>query len=177
MGRNNGAAVAHGEILLFLDADIKFGNSFLKSCLASFQAAKADMACCLFDTKGMTNHIATIYRIWNRSKKLRSKSKFPDGEGQCLWVKKDVFTKLKGFNKSLRMGEDVDLFHRAAYMGFRYTMLPHAFIPSSRRYEEMGTLRVFLATFFSGIGQILGIKKGNRFSEKLYGGWGMYNRK
>ena len=74
VGRNNGAAVAHGEILLFLDADIKFGNSFLKSCLASFQAAKADMACCLFDTKGMTNHIATIYRIWNRSKKLRSKS-------------------------------------------------------------------------------------------------------
>src|SRR3989344_7393079 len=44
VGRNNGARMAKGEIILFLDADVQFNKNFLKDALDEFERKKLGIA-------------------------------------------------------------------------------------------------------------------------------------
>jgi len=44
VGRNSGAKIAKGDILLFLDADVWFDDNFLKNAIDEFQKRKLDVA-------------------------------------------------------------------------------------------------------------------------------------
>ena len=176
-GRNNGVRVARGEILLFLDADVTFGPEFVKKCINEFESNKADIACCYFDTRGLNFEMRMVYETWNRSKHMRRETKLPDGEGQCLWIKKSVFMHLKGFNEKLRISEDVDLIYRAVAKDYHYTMLEAKFKPSPRRYENVNIARVVLGSFIGSVEQLIGKPTTGRFAELVYGGWGIHNGK
>lgn len=171
-GRNNGAKVANGEILVFMDADISFYSDFLARCYKDFTNLKADLACTYFITKGFTFEMKFVYNLWNIGKFLRRHSMFPDGEGQFLMIKKSAFEKIKGFDETLRISEDVDLIYRATKAGFQFKILKQGFVPSIRRYQKVGILRVFLGSLISGIGQIFGRQHGKALTEQVYGGWG-----
>lgn len=175
-GRNVGARAGKGELILFLDADVKFGPKFLENCLKSFEELNAEVACCYFAMKGFSWGMKVVYQIWNDGKKLRENTWHPDGEGQCLWVKREVFERINGFKEDIRIGEDVDFIHRAVKEGYRYRVLPVKFQPSTRRYRKFGTFRVFVGTLISGLGLILGVRRGGKVYEKVYGGWGEHSK-
>lgn len=175
VGRNNGAKKAKGEVLVFMDADISFDTSFVGNCYQSFVNQKLAMACCYFDTYPLPLKLKMIFTMWNSSKYLRRKTKTPDGEGQCMWVKREVFERLGGFNEKLKISEDADLIHRGVELELAYDILNYRFTPSTRRYEKVGVLRVFGGSLFAGIGQVMGIIRGHKFTEEIYGGWGKYD--
>lgn len=177
VGRNNGARVARGKVLLFLDADVQFGKYFLEKCLAEFMVKDADLACCYFATHGFSFDIRMIYETWNRGKFIRQKTLLPDGEGQCLWMKKSVFKDLKGFDENLRISEDVELIHRAVSEGYKFEMLEVKFTPSPRRYENVSIARVVLGSLIGGVEQLTGRQTTGRFAQLIYGGWGNHNGK
>ncbi len=174
-GRNNGAKHAKGDVLLFLDADVSFDTNFLGNCYQSFVTNKLDVACCYFDTYPLSFKMKMIYGLWNSSKYLRRKTKNPDGESQCLWIKKSVFNDLSGFNEELKIAEDIDLIHRATEKEHEFDILNYKFTPSDRRYKKVGILRVFAGSVIGGIMQLLGIFNKNSFSQHMYGGWGKFD--
>ncbi len=174
-GRNNASRYAKGDILLFLDADISFDINFLGNCYQSFITQKLDVACCYFDTYPLPLKMKMIYGLWNSSKYLRRKTKGPDGEAQCLWVKRSVFKKLGKFNENLKIAEDMDFIQRAVEKGFKFDILNYKFVPCDRRYQKVGSLRVFAGSLIGGIMQILGVLNKNNLPQNIYGGWGKFN--
>ncbi|OGM32493.1 hypothetical protein A2803_03440 [Candidatus Woesebacteria bacterium RIFCSPHIGHO2_01_FULL_44_21] len=177
VGRNNGVKYAKGDTLLFLDADITFAKDFLAKSYLEFKNKKADLACCYFDTNGFAFEIRMVYETWNRGKYIRQSTMLPDGEGQCLWIKKSVFKRLGGFDGNLRISEDVELIHRAVAKGYKFRMLESRFRPSPRRYENVSIARVILGSLIGGVEQLVGRNTTGRFAELIYGGWGNHNGK
>lgn len=176
-GRNRGAKHAKGETLLFLDADVTFNKNFLARCLLEFENKKLDLACCYFDTKDFSFEIRMVYETWNRGKYLRQNTPLPDGEGQCLWIKKQVFDALGGFDEKVRISEDVEFIHRAVATKYRFGMLETKFKPSPRRYQDVSIARVILGSFIGGVEQLVGRPTTGRFAQAIYGGWGKHNGK
>lgn len=175
-GRNNGAKHAKGEIILFLDADVSLPKDFLEKGLKEFQERSADIACCYFDSRGFSFSMKLLYSLWNSSKYVRRDTKFPDGEGQCLWIKKSVFKKVGGFDLKLKIAEDSEFIQRAAQKGFHYEVLTTRFVPSCRRYKNVSAMRVMLGSFIGGMEQLVGKKTTGRYAELIYGGWGKYGK-
>ncbi len=173
-GRNNGVKYAKGDVLLFLDADLSFDTNFLGNCYQSFATQKLDIACCYFDTYSHSVKMKMIYGLWNSSKYLRRKTKVPDGESQCLWVKKSVFDDIGGFNEDLKIAEDTDFIQKAAEKDYKFDILNYKFTPSDRRYKKVGILRVFAGSLIAGIMQLLGIFNQNSLSQNIYGDWGKF---
>ena len=174
VGRNNGAKEASTDLLLFLDADVDFDKKFLETGYKEFEKKSLDMACSYFDIRPLGFKMKMIYLLWNSSKFMRRGTPKPDGEGQCIWMKKDVFDKVGRFDKDLAIAEDTDLIHRTVKAGFKYDVLETYFVPSTRRYDKIGTFRVFLGSFVGGIAQLFGYKNASDISEKIYGGWGRF---
>lgn len=173
-GRNNGAKYAKGEILLFLDADVKFNAQFMSNCYQNFLTENLDIACCYFDTTSLNFKMKMIYGLWNSSKYVRRKTKVPDGESQCLWVKKSVFDAVGGFNEELKIAEDIDLIHRVVEKDYNFDILNYKFTPSDRRYKKVGILRVFAGSVMGGVMQLFGIFNQNNLSQNIYGDWGKF---
>ena len=177
VGRNNGAHVAKADVVLFLDADVVFDNKFLENCYNDFVRLGLDMACCYFDIRPLSLKMKIIYTMWNSSKFVRRKTKTADGEGQVIWMRRSAFNKVGGFDVRLKIAEDVDLIHRTIAKGYKYDVLNYKFVPSTRRYEKVGMLRVFAGSFIGGMGQLLGVIGVTGISEKIYGGWGTFGSK
>lgn len=173
--RNNGQKYAKGSVLLFLDADVSFDTNFLGNCYQSFVTQNLDIGCCYFDTYPLSLKMKMIYGLWNSSKYLRRKTKVPDGESQCLWVKNSIFQDVGGFNENLKIAEDIDFIHRAVEKDCKFDVLNYKFTPSDRRYKKVGIWRVFAGSFIGGIMQILGIYNQNSLSQNVYGEWGKFN--
>jgi len=101
-GRNIGAKIAKGDILFFLDADLKFyPKNFLKLSVDYF--TKNDLSVASFAILPQKNNIYmnpfTLNLFYNIPQELLKKV-FPMG-AMGIMVKKDVFEKVKDLMKAL----------------------------------------------------------------------------
>ena len=111
-GRNEGAKKAKGEILFFLDSDIILPEGFFKKALAEFNNRKLDIASfCLIPLPidKFSNFLIELY--YNKPIVLLE-SVLPHAAMGIL-VKRDLFEKLKGFDESIKLAEDMDFARRA----------------------------------------------------------------
>lgn len=144
-GRNNGAKVARGNILLFLDADLKFSpKNFLKLTVDYF--IKNDLSVASFPVVPQKNNILmnplTLNLFYNIPQKALKKI-FPMG-AMGIMVKKDVFEKIKGFDESITLGEDHYFVQQAGKLGkFDVIKEVKIYMPL-RRFERDGYLKTIL---------------------------------
>lgn len=68
------------------------------------------------------------------------------GGDQTLFIKKDLFRQLDGFNENMILMEDFELCHRARKKG-RYTIMNGAALVSARKYEKNNWLNVQIANY------------------------------
>lgn len=142
-GRNRGAAVASGEIILFLDADTELLDpDFLKDSLAEFARRQLSMGVPIAVTEG--NFLDRLFfRYWNYFVASSQYVK-PLAGGWCIFVRRALHRKLGGFNEKLMLGEDSDYAQRGVKLGkFRF-MLDTKVQVSSRRLKKEGYLKVAL---------------------------------
>jgi len=101
IGRNNGAKAAKGNILFFIDADVEFGNNFLKNCVEEFNSRKLDIAGLYIHPQG--NNIFDkiflgVFNFWTFSTQLF----YPNASGSGIMCKKWIHEKANGFDEKIR---------------------------------------------------------------------------
>jgi rSAM/selenodomain-associated transferase 2 len=135
---NVGAAVASGEILLFLHGDTRFSE-----VIDEFELKQAILSGCqwgFFKVKLSGQH--WIYRVIEVLINLRSRlSSIATGD-QCIFVVRDLFEKLKGF-KDIPLMEDIELSSRLKRQSKPH-LIKQAVITSSRRWETNGIIATIL---------------------------------
>jgi rSAM/selenodomain-associated transferase 2 len=73
---------------------------------------------------------------------------FAGGGDQSLFVKKDTFKELGGFDEKMPFMEDFDFFSRAK-RNYSYTILPERMTVSSRKYHNNSYLKVQLVNLYT----------------------------
>ncbi|MBT8262978.1 MAG: TIGR04283 family arsenosugar biosynthesis glycosyltransferase [Bacteroidia bacterium] len=131
---NTGAKQAKGEILYFLHADSYPPHGFDTTILN--QVEKGNSAGC-FRMKFDTKHPVLTFSQWFTRFNVRACR----GGDQSLFISRDLFTSLKGFNEDFDVYEDCEFIGRI-YDEHDFTVVNDYVITSSRKYTKNGTLRL-----------------------------------
>ena len=138
VGRNNGAKVAKGEILLFLDSDLQLTEDYLAKVLYEFRMENLGIA--ITQMLPMSNKIEDkLYHDFANYFMISVENIKPHGAG-CYGIiaKRELHEKCGGFDESLTFGEDTDYIERLAKVE-PFRVLRNAKIGvSTRRLEEEG---------------------------------------
>jgi glycosyltransferase involved in cell wall biosynthesis len=140
--RNLGGRKASGDILVFLDADIRLSETFLEGFLERIEQRNLDIACPLYMPYRSTLLIKTIHAYINVVFVALQKV-LPYGAGHCIAVKRDIFQQSPGFDPHLKVGEDVALVRKLS-KGRRFGIVAKQLFVSDRRYKEEGVSRMLM---------------------------------
>lgn len=141
-GRTLGGMSATGEILVFLDADVRLPPSFLERFVAEFERRGLDVACPQYVPKDSTPTVRAIHAFWNAVLKGFERT-LPSGAGHCIAVRGGLFRSSGGFDPRYKF-DDIELIRRLS-RGRAFGIVGEKVFVSDRRYREDGTLRTFLA--------------------------------
>jgi rSAM/selenodomain-associated transferase 2 len=132
---NAGAAIAHGDWLLFLHADTRLPREWWRVVERATRDPRVSHGCFRFALDSRT----LAARLIEMGVRMRVRIfALPYGD-QALFVRRDVFTRLGGFS-DLPIMEDVDFVIRLRETG-RMLVASEEAVTSPRRWEEDGWLR------------------------------------
>jgi len=131
---NAGARAALGQVLYFLHADTyppkNFDLCILKACDNNKSSGCFRMR---FDTSKRFLHFFAWFSRINH--------KLCRGGDQSLFIAKNLFEKIKGFNENYIIYEDSELIGRL-YKISNFKVLPQYVVTSARKYEQYGSLKL-----------------------------------
>ncbi|RAJ10772.1 rSAM/selenodomain-associated transferase 2 [Chitinophaga skermanii] len=131
---NYGAALAQGDIFLFLHPEIRIHPTYAREIMLAIKE-QHDMGCFRFKYK--TN------RIFPRLGAFLSRfsALYSNAGRQTLFIKRPVFEQLNGYNGETKIMEDFELLRRGKQY-FKFIVLPTAVIASTKKYDAKNYLRV-----------------------------------
>lgn len=138
VGRNNGAKVAEGEYLLFLDSDAILTEGYLESALNEFIENGLDIGITQLVPISDSKKDKLLHDFANFFMKLVESIK-PHGAG-CYGIltRRDIHEEAEGFDECLDFGEDSDYIERIGKIhSFKVLREPKLLI-STRRLEKEG---------------------------------------
>ena len=141
VGKNNGAKKAKGNIIVFMDADMKLNRNELKTALKEFRVRELDVAIVQYRSleKNFWGNVA-VHLLYNIPV-IILENILPHGVGFML-VKKEIFEKFGGFDEQLFWAEDHDFVRRVVKNG-KYGVLRNVKpFCSLRRFEKGGWIKV-----------------------------------
>lgn len=135
---NQGAALAKGDVLVFLHADVKPPKTFISDIIEAMNTGfDAGFFSYQFDTDSILLKINASF--------TGRDGIFTGGGDQCLFIRKSIFKKLGGFEEEHVLMEDFDFFKRMKRAKVPYTIVNQDLIVSARKYEYNSYLRVNLS--------------------------------
>lgn len=160
-GRNKGAEVASGDILVFINADTYPQNiddffSYIQEWSKKKDCKYQAIACYVLGFPDeMTKNDKLFYTLHNSYVSLLNKIKLGMGRGECQIVKKDYFNLVNGYNPLIVAGEDFDLFRRLS----KHTQIKFEpkliVLESPRRFRKYGYLKTIWFWMVNSISIIL----------------------
>ena len=150
VGRNNGAIAAKGDILLFLDADSIIEKDFLENALKDIQKRKLNAAGSYLhplSNNPIDRIFLVIFNVWICATQVF----YPNACGSGIFCKKWLHNKIKGFDETIKLSEDMDYARRAGKHGKFRIIKNSKLIYSMRRYDKEGRLIVGFKLFLSAI--------------------------
>nr|WP_255590763.1 MJ1255/VC2487 family glycosyltransferase [Methanobacterium spitsbergense] len=138
VGRNNGAKIAEGEYLLFLDSDVVLSAGYLESAIEEFEEKELGIAITQIIPLSDSNVDKVLHKFANFFMK-RAESIKPHGAG-CYGIltTKILHEKAKGFDEELDFGEDSDYIERIAKISTFKVLRNPRLLVSTRRLEKEG---------------------------------------
>ena len=153
-GRNLGGRSARGDVLIFLDADVRLHEGFFEGLLEEFEDRCLDVACPQYVPHDSTPTIRGLHGFFNLLFKNFERL-LPSGAGHCIAVRWEVFRESRGFDPTLKF-DDIELIRRLA-KGRRFGIFTQRVHVSDRRYREHGVpkllLRYLLMSLFFALGR------------------------
>lgn len=139
-GRNAGAAASSGDLILFLDADVRPGVRFVERAVREFLARDLDAATAPLVPLESGWDFRLVYALVAHGLQAAARVR-PHAVGACILVRRGLHDRLGGFDETLALAEDHDYAQRAAQAG-RFGVLRTVRIPTSmRRVRHLGRLR------------------------------------
>ncbi len=146
--RNDGARAARAgkkESLLFLDADVVLPDGFLRKFLERINKEGLDFATCSVEPLSSSMHHRFYYMLKNFGNLI-----FPGHiSGQCMYVKKELFDSINGFDATLCLGEEHDFARRLKKKGKGKFFMDLFVYNHPRRLEKEGTYRTMVRDIYS----------------------------
>ncbi|HHF09346.1 MAG TPA: glycosyltransferase [Candidatus Atribacteria bacterium] len=157
-GRNAGAKVAKGEIVLFLDADVQLDSiHFLEYNIRDFQKKKLDFAVARFSADSGSWLEQFLFSVQDRFV-YHTRKKKPLTIGFCIFARTEFFHQVGGFEEDLKISEDVRFGDRAFAEGGNFGVLAEPLLASARRYRKEGALKMAFRNLVSGFHDLRGKK-------------------
>ncbi|MBI4548624.1 MAG: glycosyltransferase [Ignavibacteriae bacterium] len=155
IGRNRGARVARGDVLIFLDADVNIENAeqFFSIMGEVVLHEKTSAATCKVFVYPEEETVRDRYfhRFLNWYFWVLNAVGMGMARGECQVIRKDVFQKLSGYNESIAAGEDYELFLRLRRLGKVSYVRSLKVFESPRRYRRYGYFRTLLLWFLNAV--------------------------
>lgn len=140
-GRNAGASVATGEVILFLDADDEFDDDFIALVLDEFEERGLTVATSFVEPIERTNRNLFATDVVNLYLDIMQYVA-PHAPGFCILVRRSAHEAIGGFDETVVLAEDHDYVQRAADEG-KFRVLRSASVGTSmRRIEKEGLVRL-----------------------------------
>lgn len=139
--KNYGANHASGNLLVFLDADVKLPIDFVEHMRETFKDARIVGATCRIMPEHGTFVETVFFKVYNILIRITAKFK-PHARGEFFTVRKREFMQVGGFDESLPCLEDHDLAHRLSKLGNFVFINDLTVYESMRRFRKKGFLRV-----------------------------------
>lgn len=155
-GKNKGAELADGEILIFICADCRFKDTekFFNFVFNDFTKSKALAATFRFDVFPEERKLSDIlfHNFYNNYVRIINFFGLGMGRGECQVIRSEIFWKENGYNSKLAAGEDFDLYKRIRKRGKIFVSFDNVIYESPRRYRKIGYWRVFYLWLINALG-------------------------
>lgn len=151
LARNVGASLATGEVLVFMEADCLVPEDFLEVVFR--EAEERGVGCANVLSRPLSDRRFDIlyYKVFLDWVLRAFQYFFPVITGYCIYVRRDVFDKLGGFNEAITF-EDTDFAQRARRVTRFRILKRRRLFTSVRRLDSDGRLycllRSILVTFY-----------------------------
>jgi glycosyltransferase involved in cell wall biosynthesis len=164
-GRNAGAKLATGEIILFLDADVQLLDpNFIELALNEFETKGLDIATPSLELIGGTWFDKLGHRVYDFYVRLWGALR-PHAPGFCIFIRRSLFEAIQGFDETILLAEDYDLALRAGKAGkFGFLNSIHIGV-TDRRFRRDGSAKTAFKFILAELHLIfIGPIRHNRFN-------------
>lgn len=163
--KNEGAKIAKGALLLFMDADnVYLPENFLEQGVLEFERRNLGAAAFPIFVKG--NKVdELIYKLYNYWAQLTQK--FLPHAFNTILVRKEVHQKIGGFDEEIKIAEDHDYVRRAAKVSRFAFIKTKPILTSARRHEKDGRFPTYLKYLLAELLMFFGPIKSNIFKYKF----------
>jgi glycosyltransferase involved in cell wall biosynthesis len=144
--RNSGARVSHGDVLVFVDADVVVPDKLLVRIASTMSDASCFGGAVDTDYRPMKLTVRVYLQFWRILGRLMGMA-----QGATQFCRRDLFFALNGYDESLFMGEDVDFHWRLKRIAKRRNgncvlIEDSRVIPSTRRFDQWRLWRTLVWT-------------------------------
>jgi glycosyltransferase involved in cell wall biosynthesis len=137
--RQIGAEAAHGQWLIFSDADVAFTAGYFSSL------TRCDLGDAFFGPKYATSVYPRYSKLFNGGQKLVHWLGIPGASGSNMGMRREVFRQAGGFWLDLPVNEDTELMIRLKHQGYRVNYVRDLAVRSlDDRRLKSGVMRKYL---------------------------------
>lgn len=149
VARNRGAAIAKGDILFFMDADVTIHPDTLAKIVQVFSqdSTLAALIGSYDDQPGAVNFLSQYKNLFHHYNHQIGREDASTFWGACGAIKRDIFEKMGGFEESYRYPsiEDIELGYRLKAQGYRIRLCKDIYVKHLKHWTFASLLK---ADFF-----------------------------
>ncbi|WP_421765526.1 TIGR04283 family arsenosugar biosynthesis glycosyltransferase [Ekhidna sp.] len=138
---NVGAIQSKGKVLYFVHADTQPAESFVADIRSAIENG-VESGCYRFKFDNPQNPLLHVNGFFTRFP-----FKWCRGGDQTLFIQKDTFDMLGGFDEKYVIMEDYDILDRIEREGISFSVLPKSVKVSARKYHQNSYLKVQITNF------------------------------
>lgn len=173
--RNFGSQKAQGQYLIFLDADSRISNSFIKNLKKEISKSHYLIYLPAIKPQSLSYQDIFLFNATNLIIELSQLTPKPFSSGGSIIIQKDFFHFLGGFDEKLFLAEDHEIIQRAKKMGVSAKFLRNIKVRFSlRRMKKEGRLEIFYKYLLASIHYLTRGRIERKLFEYKMGGLG-YN--